>query len=121
MCSQPMTSHNHRYILCFNSEIYNHLELRDQLPKSDFSGISDTETLLEAISHWGIEASLPKLNGMFTFSVSRIKSIIHAFSNLALLGLLRTLKVTAISLTPRKLFEFCVKASKNLEMLRRFS
>lgn len=46
---QPMASTSGRYILAFNGEIYNHLELRLQLPHSPWRGHSDTETLLAAI------------------------------------------------------------------------
>lgn len=54
------------------------------------------------------------------FGVSRIKAVLYAFSNLAVLGISRTLIVTAVSLTPRGLFEFCVQTAKNLNLLRRF-
>ena len=55
---QPMTSHCDRYIIAINGEIYNHLELREQLERKEanfqWKGHSDTETLLAAISYWGI-------------------------------------------------------------------
>jgi asparagine synthase (glutamine-hydrolysing) len=65
---QPMVSRDKRWVVTFNGEIYNHLELRTQLP-NEWVGHSDTETLVEAISRWGIEKTLPKLNGMFAFAV----------------------------------------------------
>lgn len=65
---QPMISRDKRWVITFNGEIYNHLELREQIPH-DWVGHSDTETLVEAISRWGVEKTLPKLNGMFAFAL----------------------------------------------------
>ena len=64
---QPMWSHDRRWCLTFNGEIYNHLELRKNL-NILFRGHSDTETLVEHISHFGIEKTLQQLNGMFAFA-----------------------------------------------------
>ncbi len=68
---QPMTSPSGRYVIVFNGEIYNHLEIRDALVDSDviFRGRSDTETLLAAIDHWGLNLTLQKLRGMFAFAL----------------------------------------------------
>lgn len=59
---------NDDYLLSFNGEIYNYLELRTELEKKGVSFItkSDTEVLFHALIEWG-ESSLPKLNGMFAF------------------------------------------------------
>jgi asparagine synthase (glutamine-hydrolysing) len=70
---QPMASHNGRFHIAFNGEIYNHLDLRAQLD-AQFGAItwrshSDTETLLAAITHWGIQKTLQNLVGMFAFAV----------------------------------------------------
>jgi asparagine synthase (glutamine-hydrolysing) len=43
---QPMTSYNNRYLIVFNGEIYNHLDLRKKLVFKKFKGFSDTETSL---------------------------------------------------------------------------
>src|SRR3990172_7335802 len=43
---QPMFSHPGRFVITFNGEIYNHLELRKQLQQAPWRGHSDTETLL---------------------------------------------------------------------------
>ncbi len=69
---QPMVSHSGRYIIIFNGEIYNHLELRKELGKEpDFNwrGHSDTETLLAGFDIWGIEKTIKRSTGMFTFAV----------------------------------------------------
>lgn len=70
---QPMTSPCGRFTLVFNGEIYNHLVLRVELESEeghfDWRGHSDTETLLAALRHWGLENTLKKLNGMFAFAL----------------------------------------------------
>ena len=70
---QPMTSKNSKYIIVFNGEIYNHIELRDYIKLNNFSinwnGHSDTETLLELISIFGINESLKMCVGMFAFAL----------------------------------------------------
>jgi len=71
---QPMESACGRYILMLNGEIYNHAELKNEVLASaafsySFRGRSDTEVLLSAITTWGIQATLPKLNGMFAISI----------------------------------------------------
>lgn len=87
---QPMLSSSGRYVIVFNGEIYNHLEIRREL--TDFTpsltipnqgggdggviggskhwrGHSDTETLLAGFDAWGIEATAKKSIGMFAFAV----------------------------------------------------
>lgn len=69
---QPMASANGRFIIVYNGEIYNHLELRSQLEtdvSTDWRGTSDTETLLAAIEFWGLEEALNRCNGMFAFAL----------------------------------------------------
>ena len=70
---QPMHSACGRYVIVFNGEIYNHLALRAELARinaeSQWTGHSDTETLLAVIAHWGIEAGLQRLVGMFAFAI----------------------------------------------------
>lgn len=71
--AQPMISHSGRYLLAYNGEIYNHLEIRAELdsagPAVPWRGHSDTETALAAIERWGLHAALPRLNGMFALAV----------------------------------------------------
>src|SRR3569623_941774 len=61
---QPMISACERYVLIYNGEIYNHPGLRMELEAANaapnWRGHSDTETLLAAVSHWGIEGALQR-------------------------------------------------------------
>ena len=66
---QPMASPSGRFIIVYNGEIYNHLELREQLGGVAWRGHSDTETLLGAIDVWGVSATLEKCVGMFVFAL----------------------------------------------------
>jgi asparagine synthase (glutamine-hydrolysing) len=66
---QPMASTSGRYVLAFNGEIYNHLDLRVQLPNSFWHGHSDTETLLAAFETWGVEKTIRASVGMFAFAL----------------------------------------------------
>jgi asparagine synthase (glutamine-hydrolysing) len=70
---QPMASSCQRFHIAFNGEIYNHLSLRKLLNAEvdglTWRGHSDTETLLAAIRHWGVEKTLQQLVGMFAFAV----------------------------------------------------
>jgi asparagine synthase (glutamine-hydrolysing) len=71
--AQPMRSECGRFTLTFNGEIYNHLAVRSELELANaapiWRGHSDTETLLYAIRHWGVQRTLPLLNGMFSFAI----------------------------------------------------
>ena len=69
---QPMTSACGRYVTVFNGEIYNYRALRAEIDAQasvDWRGHSDTEVMLEAMSRWGVEQTLPRLNGMFAIAV----------------------------------------------------
>lgn len=71
---QPMISKCGRYLIVFNGEIYNHLTLRHKLKESHWRGNSDTETLLECISQWGVNKTLKSLSGMFAFALWDIQT-----------------------------------------------
>jgi asparagine synthase (glutamine-hydrolysing) len=66
---QPMLSRKGRYVLTFNGEIYNFQAVRQELEKTTsppvFRGHSDTEIMLAAIEHWGLERALESFVGMF--------------------------------------------------------
>ena len=76
---QPMASSSGRFVVAFNGEIYNHLELRMELEKShlpeakgvklEWRGHSDTETLLAGFERWGVGATLAKTVGMFAIAL----------------------------------------------------
>jgi asparagine synthase (glutamine-hydrolysing) len=70
---QPMASNSGRYVIAFNGEIYNHVEIRSELQSlgaaPPWRGHSDTETLLAAFELWGVTATLQRCNGMFAFAV----------------------------------------------------
>jgi len=69
---QPMLSASSRYVLTFNGELYNYVELRDELAEHHnhrFRGSSDTEILLAACDQWGLTGALPRFNGMFAFAL----------------------------------------------------
>jgi asparagine synthase (glutamine-hydrolysing) len=68
--AQPMTADSGRYVLIFNGEIYNHLDMRRALPDAaPWRGHSDTETLLRAIDRHGIAGALEQAVGMFALAV----------------------------------------------------
>ncbi len=66
---QPMASDSGRYVIVFNGEIYNHLEIREKLGHVAWRGHSDTETLLAAIDAWDIRRTLEESIGMFALAV----------------------------------------------------
>ena len=69
--AQPMISASGCYVLSYNGEIYNALELRAELEAGGtiFRGKSDTEVLLEACATWGVERTAKRLIGMFAFAL----------------------------------------------------
>jgi asparagine synthase (glutamine-hydrolysing) len=71
---QPMHSKCNRFVLVFNGEIYNHMNIRKVLESStpkiiEWKGHSDTETLLAAIVEWGVEKALNECVGMFSIAL----------------------------------------------------
>jgi asparagine synthase (glutamine-hydrolysing) len=70
---QPMMSDSGRYVIAFNGEIYNHLDIRTELEElgqaPTWRGHSDTETLLAGIEAWGVETTLKKSIGMFAIAL----------------------------------------------------
>jgi len=67
---QPMVSSDERYIIVYNGEIYNFIELRQHLADSieHWKSNSDTEVILAAYSIWGVEC-VNRFHGMFAFAI----------------------------------------------------
>ena len=67
---QPFQDPTGRYVLVFNGEIYNYVELRIELKKMghDFVTQSDTEVLLNSFLAWGVDC-VNKFEGMFAFAI----------------------------------------------------
>jgi asparagine synthase (glutamine-hydrolysing) len=67
---QPMCDVTNQYWITFNGEIYNYLELKEELKNKGhvFVTQTDTEVVLEAYKEWGVEC-LQKFNGMFAFAL----------------------------------------------------
>jgi asparagine synthase (glutamine-hydrolysing) len=67
---QPMASARGRWVVVYNGEIYNHLQLRRELGVGEgtWRGHSDTETLLRCLEAWGPDATLRRCIGMFAFA-----------------------------------------------------
>jgi asparagine synthase (glutamine-hydrolysing) len=67
---QPMASLDGRYVITYNGEIYNYIELREQLRSlgHPFRSNSDTEVILAAYAQWGQDC-LEKFNGMWAFAI----------------------------------------------------
>jgi asparagine synthase (glutamine-hydrolysing) len=67
---QPMWDEPTGNCIVLNGEIYNHLEIRRELPVplNGWKSTSDTETILQAYAHWGIRC-VNQLRGMFAFAI----------------------------------------------------
>ncbi len=66
--AQPMHSDDGRYTIVYNGEIYNYIELRDELGEGLFSTHSDTEVVLRAFQRWGVQC-VERLRGMFAIAI----------------------------------------------------
>lgn len=68
--NQPMASEDGRHMIVFNGEIYNYIEIREDLKQKGctFRTNSDTEVLLAAYMEWG-EDCLQRFNGMWAFVI----------------------------------------------------
>jgi asparagine synthase (glutamine-hydrolysing) len=76
---QPMCDQTSNYWITFNGEIYNYVELREELKAKAhlFYTQTDTEVIIEAYKEWGIQC-IQKFNGMFAFTLlDRIKNQIY--------------------------------------------
>ncbi len=67
---QPMCDFDQRYWITFNGEIYNYLEIRDELKQlgHHFQTNTDTEVIIEAYKEWGVDCQ-NLFNGMWSFAI----------------------------------------------------
>ena len=67
---QPMVSDDKNYIITYNGEVYNFLELRAELEKQGhiFHSRTDTEVILHSYMEWG-EKCVHRFNGMFALAI----------------------------------------------------
>ena len=65
---QPMHSKDKRISVVFNGEIYNFLELKEELGDYEFTSTCDTEVIIAAYLKWGIDC-INKFNGMFAIAL----------------------------------------------------
>jgi asparagine synthase (glutamine-hydrolysing) len=67
---QPMSSGRRQYWITYNGEIYNYLELREELKKLGYTfvGTSDTEVILKSYEEWGRDC-VSRFNGMWGFAI----------------------------------------------------
>jgi asparagine synthase (glutamine-hydrolysing) len=72
--AQPLVSHDGRYVITFNGEIYNYIELRQELRElgHSFETASDTEVILEAYRAWGPDC-VRRFRGMFALVIYDIR------------------------------------------------
>lgn len=68
--NQPMSTKDGKFVVSYNGEIYNFLDLRHELENLgyQFNSRTDTEVLLHGYRQWGLNL-IPRLNGMFAFAL----------------------------------------------------
>ena len=74
VANQPFHDPTGRYVLSYNGEVYNYVELKQELAAKGvkFRSTSDTEVALESLSRWG-PGAIDRFNGMFAFAWYRIR------------------------------------------------
>ena len=90
-----MQSLSSRYIISYNGEIYNHLEIRkkESFVGHKWRGTSDTETLLACFDSYGVLKTLNLLEGMFAFALFDQKRIYYFYAEI---DLVRNLFITGL-------------------------
>lgn len=74
--NQPFKTSDEQGVLCYNGEVYNYLELREELIKEgvQFKSSCDTEVVLHALHTWGPQKAIQKFNGMFAFAYYNLQT-----------------------------------------------
>lgn len=124
--SQPFLDDSRRYVIVYNGEIYNYLEIKKNLQKKNvkFKTTSDTEVVIESFKQWGVK-SFNKFEGMFSIAIFdrkenkiilsrdhlgikpmyylKLDNIIYFSSEIKALK-----KIFKFNLNEEKIIEFCV-------------
>lgn len=66
--NQPFFSNDKNLVLVFNGEIYNYLQIKEEIKDYDFKTSSDTEVIIAAYQEWGMDC-FKKFNGMFALAI----------------------------------------------------
>ncbi|MBL4868558.1 MAG: asparagine synthase (glutamine-hydrolyzing), partial [Pseudomonadales bacterium] len=68
--NQPMVSADYNVVICYNGEVYNYVEMKNELLKEgvEFNTTSDTEVLMQMYRKHGLD-SLQPLNGMYAYAI----------------------------------------------------
>ena len=92
--NQPMVSHDGRFVITFNGEIYNYLELKEELKSKGviFKTNSDTEVIMEAYRIYGTEC-FNMFNGMWAFCLYDIENNKRIVKDYELFGLAYVLNI----------------------------
>ena len=73
--NQPITSNDKRYIMVYNGEVYNYLNLKKELEKHGilFVSTGDSEVLINAFSFYGVRKTIELIDGMFAIALYDMK------------------------------------------------
>lgn len=123
--AQPMSDADGRYVIVFNGEIYNYIELRQELRGfgHDFRTETDTEVILAAYRHWG-EDCVSRFNGMWAFAIydRRLKRVFLSRDRFGVKPLYYYQKdgMFAFASEIRQLLPFVSSVEAELDLVRAF-
>ena len=119
---QPMFSSDNNIVVILNGEIYNYIELREDLIKKgyEFRTSSDTEVVVKAYEEWGVECQ-NKFNGMWSFAIwdNRKKQLFLSRDRMGEKPLVYTIIDNSVIFGSemKSLFEYGVRKTPMLELL----